>query len=108
MIFQLPDLLLCVTSVANIGLLWFVYQKERHTLTNRHFALFIAFTSFWGLIILLFRLVDSDAVALYLMKLSYVSAILLSYFFYQFSLTFLKEVTISHLHKILLLTLLSA
>lgn len=105
MVFHLQDLLLCITSIANVGLLWFVYGREKHTSANTHFSLFIAFTSFWGLIILLFRLVDSESIALYLMKLSYVSALLLAYFFYQFSLNFIREIQISHLHKILIQTL---
>lgn len=88
MLFELPDILLSTTALVNVGVLWFVYQRDRENPANLFFSFFIAFIAFWALIILLFRLTSSISTALYLMKLSYVSALLLAFFFYKFSYLF--------------------
>lgn len=98
MLFQIPDILLSITAITNLGLLWFVYQRDREKSVNTLFALFVAFISFWALVILLFRQVSDVFIALYLLKLSYVAALLLAYFFYRFSLLFPKPRPVSRLH----------
>lgn len=80
-----------VTAIVNTGLTWFIYNRNRASNSNRIFAFFVAFIAFWALIILLFRLTASQSLALVLMNLSYVSALLLAYFYYRFSNLFPRE-----------------
>ncbi len=108
MLLQIPDILLSVTAVTNLGLMWFVYRRDRDKTVNRIFALFVAFITFWAIVILLFRLVDSAAVALYLMKLSYISALFLALFFYQFSYLFPDSKGMSRAHRAIAIASVSA
>ena len=85
---DVPDILLSVASAANLVVVWFVYERDRHNPVNQLFSLFVFFIAVWGLIILLFRSVDNAAAALVLIKLSYVSALLLAFCFYRFALIF--------------------
>ncbi|HTR19014.1 MAG TPA: ATP-binding protein [Candidatus Paceibacterota bacterium] len=108
MLFQIPDILLAVTAITNTGLIWFVYQRDRDKPVNKLFALFVVFITFWALIILLFRQVDSVPIALYLLKLSYIAALLLAFFFYRFSFLFPKPTPVHRLHTLITTTFVSA
>ena len=86
--FDLPTVLLAVTAFVNAGLIAFIYTRNRTGLTNASFALFVLFLAVWALTILGFRLTLSDALALNLLKLSYVAATLIAASFYVFSIVF--------------------
>src|SRR5438132_226455 len=85
---DLPNILLGITSAMNLGVMWFVYERDRDNPINKLFALFVLFIALWALAILLFRIVDDVALALLLIKFSYVSALLLAFCFYHFALLF--------------------
>ena len=97
---DVPDILLSVASAANLVVVWFVYERDRHNPVNQLFSLFVFFIAVWGLIILLFRSVDNAAAALVLIKLSYVSALLLAFCFYRFALIFPNPVPMSAAHRL--------
>ncbi len=98
MFFQIPDVLLMVTAVVNVGLTWFIFKRNTATRANKIFAFFVAFIAFWAVDILLFRLLHGEELSLYLMKLSYVFALLLAYFYYRFSTLFPREDHLSRTH----------
>ncbi len=88
MLLSIPDILLVATAIANLGALWFVHQREGENPVYRLFSLFIAGIAFWAIVILLFRMVSSETIALYLMKGSYISALFLALSFYRFAILF--------------------
>jgi signal transduction histidine kinase len=98
MFFQIPDVLLMVTAVVNVGLTWFIYNRNTATTANKIFSAFVAFIAFWAIDILLFRLISGDTASYYLMKLSYISALLLAYFYYRFSFLFPHEEKLGSVH----------
>lgn len=83
--FNLYTSLLGLTAALNAGLFVFVYLGDRRNPINQSFALFALSLSAWSLIHLGFRTVGSDALAGELLKLSYVSALLIGASFYYFS-----------------------
>ncbi len=87
-----------VTAVVNIGLTWFIYKRNTQNDANKIFSFFVAFIAFWAIDILLFRLLDGETLSFYLMKLSYISALLLAYFYYRFSFLFPHEQKIAPWH----------
>jgi signal transduction histidine kinase len=100
MLLDIPDILLGVTSAANLIVVWFVYERDRHNPVNRLFALFACFIALWGLAILLFRIVESGAADLVLIRLSYISALILALCFYRFALMFPTSASIGRTHRI--------
>lgn len=92
---DIPNVLLGVTSAANLVVMWFVYERGPRNPVNRLFALFVFFIAAWALAILCFRTVTDTAAALLLIKLSYVSALLLAFCFYRFALLFPRIAPIS-------------
>jgi signal transduction histidine kinase len=97
---DIPDILLGVTSAANLIVVWFVYERDRRNPVNQLFALFACFIALWGLAILLFRVVESGAADLVLIRLSYISALILALCFYRFALIFLTSAPIGRTHQI--------
>jgi hypothetical protein len=96
---DVPNILLGITAAANLGLMWFVYERDRDNPINGLFALFVLFVALWALAILLFRIVDTVGAALLLIRLSYVAALLLAYFFYRFSILFPHPQPFSSAHR---------
>lgn len=85
---DLPNVLLAVTAAVNAGLIAFIYTRNRASVVNVLFALFVFFLAAWAVSILGFRLTSSDSLALVLLKLSYISALLIALCFYGFSVAF--------------------
>lgn len=83
-----PSVLLVVTALVNVGLVAFIYSRNRRSPVNVSFALFVLFLAFWALMILEFSITPSDQAAVYFLKLSYVAATLIAACFYYFSLVF--------------------
>lgn len=92
---DIPNVLLGVTSAANLVVMWFVYERDRRNPINRLFALFVLFVAAWALAILLFRVVSDPALALLLIELSYVSALFLAFCFYRFASLFPNAAPVS-------------
>ncbi len=97
---DVPNVLLAVTCTPNLIVVWFVYERDRNNRTNQLFSLFTLFVALWALIILLFRSTDNPIAALILIKFSYISALVLAFCFYQFSLIFPKPAQISPIHRV--------
>ncbi len=85
---DLESALLAITALINVGLVAFIYSRNRQSPVNSSFALFVLFLAFWALMILEFRTTPSDEAAIYYLKLSYIAALLLAASFYYFSLVF--------------------
>jgi signal transduction histidine kinase len=86
--FDLETTLLAITAAINLGLVFFIYSRNRASPINGSFALFVLCLSLWALFILGFRLAESDTVAVNFLKFSYVAATLIATCFYYFSLVF--------------------
>lgn len=96
---DIPNILLSITALCNAGLVLFIYTKNRASPINIYFGLFALFLSFWALVLLQFRLIDDLELALYLMKASYVCALLIGVSFYFFSFSFPENKMPSTLHQ---------
>ncbi len=92
---DLPNILLSVTALSTTGLSIFVSSRARESKINFYFALFSVFLAFWAIVLIVYSLVDNDAVAIYFMKASYIAALFIGVSFYFFSLLFpdSKEIT---------------
>src|SRR5713226_8138526 len=97
---DVPNILLGITAAVNVGLTWFVYERDRDNPINRLFALFVLFIAFWAFVVLLFRIVDDVSVALFLIKLDYVSALFFAFFFYHFAILFPHSEPPSFTHRV--------
>jgi signal transduction histidine kinase len=100
MLLDIPDILLGVAIAANLVVVWFVYERDRNNPVNQLFAFFVFFIALWGLVILLFRTVAGDAVDLTLIRLSYISALILALCFYRFALVFPTPAPITRAHRV--------
>lgn len=100
--FSLPNILLSLTALSNIGLTMFVSSKDDKKDTNHYFAIFSIFLSFWAIVLIGYSLIEIDTIALYLMKSSYVCALIIGVSFYYFALTYPNETKINTLHQILI------
>ncbi len=95
MFFQIPDILLLITVVVNLGLTVFIFRRNSASTANRIFSFFVAFIALWALVIFLYRQSSSDLLSIYLMKLSYAFALLLAFFYYRFSTLFPEDESVS-------------
>ena len=100
-----PTIFLFITALANVGLAFYVYWRNPRDAVNTSFTLLVLFLTFWALSIIQFRLVDVSGAALYFMKLSYVSAIMLAASFYYFSIVFPENIRPTVWHRNVTITL---
>ena len=100
-----PTIFLFITALANVGLAFYVYWRNPRDAVNTSFTLLVLFLTFWALSIIQFRLVDVSGTALYFMKLSYVSAIMLAASFYYFSIVFPENIRPTVWHRNVTITL---
>jgi len=105
---DLPNIFLSITAVCNIGLAIFINRRNRKSPTGFFFALFTIFLAFWAIALIGYSIVDDHFVALYLMKASYVSALIIGVGFYFFSIVYPNEKEPSKLHQFVITALLLA
>ncbi|MFA5076575.1 MAG: histidine kinase N-terminal 7TM domain-containing protein [Patescibacteria group bacterium] len=75
-------------SLINLFLGFFLFLKSRKNLVNISYSIFVFFIFCWGLSLFIFRLTSNEQIALLAMRLSYVSAVLISVPFIYFALIF--------------------
>ncbi len=97
------NILLAITAFVNAGVVIFIYSARRASPTNRYFALFSLFLSFWAIAILYYEIVADPTTTLYALKTSYVAALFIVVTFYFFSLSFPQERRAGLIHTLFIL-----
>jgi signal transduction histidine kinase len=98
----LPNILLSICIVCNVGLAVFIYTQDRKSHTNRMFAMFVIFLALWAAVLVGYNLVTDLTIALYLLKSSYVAALLIGVTFYFFSIYFPSDKDPSRDHQLMI------
>lgn len=88
---HIDNLSLIINAFINFGLAIFIYSQNRRNPVNISFSFFNLFLTAWSLSILLYSNVNDLHAALYFMKLSYASAILIGVSYYYFSGVFPRQ-----------------
>lgn len=98
----IPDILLSITALCNVGLSLFVQARNRSSRINFFFSLFSISLALWAVALIMYRLIDDTTLSLYFMKGSYISALLIAVSFYFFSILFPDEPKISRRQELLI------
>jgi|SRR5579863_3208683 len=88
---DLETALLVITAMLNAGLIFLVLRGNSRGAVNRSFAVFVFCLCIWAVIHIGFRVVQNDQMAEFLLKLSYVCALVIGLSFYYFSIAFPEE-----------------
>jgi N-terminal 7TM region of histidine kinase len=90
-ILDLETALLAITAAINAGLVFFVLRGRSRNVINRTFGIFVSGLSVWALLHIEFRIVESDQIAIFFLKLSYVCALVIGASFFHFSIVYPQE-----------------
>ena len=99
--FIFENILLSIIAVCNIGLAIFINSRSKKDQIGFLFSLFVVFMAYWAIVLVAYSLVTDDLLAIYLMKSSYVSALIIGISFYYFASIYPNERSLSRTHQTL-------
>jgi signal transduction histidine kinase len=96
---DIENIILLVISLLNLSLGFFLFFKNKKSRINVSYTFFTFFIFLWGFSLFIFRLTNNIALALFAMRLSYISAALIATPFLYFAFIFPDNVKLSFIKK---------
>ncbi|KKW24682.1 MAG: PAS/PAC sensor signal transduction histidine kinase [Candidatus Kaiserbacteria bacterium GW2011_GWB1_52_6] len=99
--FGLPNILLSITALCNVGMTLFIRSRNRENKINFYFSMFSICLALWAIILIMYAVIPDTSIAIYLMKGSYIAALCIGISFYFFSFLFPDKYEIPHFQQFL-------